>query len=52
MALHKAREDLAALGPDWQAWKFPGGQQVHILQKQLEHRLRAIHKMCPNPTGK
>lgn len=52
VALHEARNGIMQLGPNYQDWKFPGGQQIAIIQKQLEHRLRAAHKTYPNPCGK
>ena len=48
-ALHDARNFLLNGSPDLHDWNFPGGQQVAILQKQLEHRIRAAHRTRANP---
>ena len=52
MALHKAYDELRNLPALYHEWKFPIGQQVAILLKQLEHRLRAAHVGRPNPCSK
>ena len=49
IALHKAYWELAATPPPHNDIKFPNGQQLAILLKQLEHRLRAAHLNRPNP---
>ena len=50
-ALHDALNEIASIPPRYHEWQFPIGQQIAILLKQLEHRLRAAHVGRPNPCG-
>ena len=52
VALHKAYDELRGLPAIYHEWKFPIGQQIAVLLKQLEHRLRAAHVGRPNPCSK
>ena len=51
-ALHEAYREISSIPEPWNSWKFPIGQQIAILLKQLEHRLRGAHVGRPNPCGK
>ena len=44
IALHKAYSEVASIPAYYSDWKWPGGQQIAIILKQLESRLREIHK--------
>ena len=48
-ALHEAFTEISSSLKPWHDWQFPIGQQIAILMKQLEHRLRAAHVGRPNP---
>lgn len=48
-ALHDAFAEISSSLKPWHDWQFPIGQQIAILMKQLEHRLRAAHVGRPNP---
>ena len=47
IALHKAYTEMASTPQPWNDWQWPIGQQIAIILKQLESRLRGIHKRVP-----
>jgi len=51
-SLHEAFRTIVSISPPWSDIKFPIGQAIIILLKQIEHRLRAVHVGRPNPCGK
>ena len=43
IALHEAWHEIDSIEPPFTDWEFHGGQQISIIKKQLEHRLRHGH---------
>ena len=52
MSLHKAWIEMDSMDEVWKVLKFHTGQQIAIIQKHLEHHLRAAHIGRPNPCCK
>ena len=48
ISLHRALQEIVYIGEPYSDLKFPIGQQVAFIHKQLEHRLRAAHINRPN----
>lgn len=47
-ALREAWHEVTGIPSPHKDWQFPIGQQIAMLLKQLEHRLRAAHVGRPN----
>lgn len=43
-ALHAAWAELTEIPDTWNNWYFPIGQKIHICVKQIEARMRGLHK--------
>ena len=47
IALHKAYAEIASIPQPWSDWQWPVGQQIAIILKQLEARLKGAHHRVP-----
>ena len=47
IALHNAYAEIASIPRPWKEWQWPIGQQIAIILKQLEARLKGAHERVP-----